>query len=250
MDARRLDELVQTACSSSQPTLWLLHADSELRLTASRRANRLGVFPAAFNPPTFAHVSLLERARRQENLDHVLLVLSARNADKGDMLPSLRHCAAMLEQLFRKLPWVTLALSSHAYFPDMLGALRALAIEGPVSFLVGYDTLERLLDADSRYFPRYFDPAPSREAALERFFSQCSCVVADRQQGDPRALDALLAAHGANAWRPNVRYLRMPAGMQQISSSAVRQRLRNNETIHQLVPQSIARYVTEHGLYR
>jgi hypothetical protein len=43
---------------------------------------RLGIFPASFNPPTKAHVALVRKARKQYDLDEVLVLLDLAPMDK------------------------------------------------------------------------------------------------------------------------------------------------------------------------
>lgn len=241
----QLDTLISVAASAQRPTLVILRRSTP----EAQAAERLGVFPAAFAPPTFAHLALIQRARRQARLDAVLLLLNLRNADKGDLRRNLQHSVAMLELLCRRVPWLGLGLSSHPYFLDMLEALRGAGMQGRVSFLVGFDTLVRILDPEGRYLGHYATPRASLAEALAALFTNAAALVAGRAQRSARDLRDLLREQGAAAWQASISYLPMPRGLHGVSSSLVRERVRGMAGIEDLVPRSIAAYIATHRLY-
>ena len=57
---------------------------------------RLGVFASSFNPPTTAHVELIQRAAEAFSLDEILALAGKTNADKLEYECSLEDRLAML----------------------------------------------------------------------------------------------------------------------------------------------------------
>lgn len=137
---------------------------------AGPATSRILVLDSSFNPPHLAHWALAEEALKfqfDNNGDtasrSLLLLLSVKNADKVQPLPALfEHRLEMMYLMAKR--WerayqvpVSIGLTDHAKFVDKALAIRQyLKQEGedpPVlTFLVGFDTLERILD------PKYYLP--------------------------------------------------------------------------------------------
>ena len=75
----RLHRQVEDFKANRSPSILLIRK-APRGISAPR--GRLGIFPASFNPPTNAHVALVREARKQYDLDEVLVLLDDPRADE------------------------------------------------------------------------------------------------------------------------------------------------------------------------
>jgi nicotinate-nucleotide adenylyltransferase len=197
---------------------------------------RIGVIGGTFDPIHLGHMLVAEEASARLELDRVLFVPAGAPPHKiGHRItdPEIR------------LEMVRLAISDHAcfgvsridvdrrgpsYTVDTIRLLRdEWGMDAEIFFLIGADSLVDL--------PIWHQP--------ERLLRLCQ-VVALRRPGyevDLDELDRLLP--GAALL---VRMLDIP--VLDISSTKIRQRVRQGQSIRGLVPPVVERYIGEHGLYR
>jgi nicotinate-nucleotide adenylyltransferase len=115
-----------------------------------------------------------------------------------------------------------------SYTVDTLQSLKSQAPDTELVLIVGGDVAAGL--------PRW------REA--ERVVSLASLAVAEREGTDRASVDAALTqVPGAQ----DATFFAMPTIS--ISSSAVRERARAGQPIRYLVPDAVATYIRQHGLY-
>jgi nicotinic acid mononucleotide adenylyltransferase len=139
------------------------------------------VLASSFNPPTVAHVAMLQTALAQQPRPTlVILALSVSNADKGTITNT---------EIEKRLEWMKLLL------PELSSSGRAVVLlrEAPLfiqkwpaiqkcfplktcTFLVGDDTLERIFSR--KYYPDLNDQA--FESAFRDFFNACRFLVFPR----------------------------------------------------------------------
>jgi nicotinamide-nucleotide adenylyltransferase len=210
---------------------------------------RLGVFASSFNPPTVAHVELIQRAAEAYSLGEILALAGKTNADKLDYECSLEDRLAMLVLGFHDRPNVSIGLSSHAFYVDMIDALqRACPKQTDLHFIVGFDTFERVLDFRDQYTKRYYAQFRTRLAALEHLFARATFIVAGRA-GEGLQSVKLLVKHEPTVPPDRVLYLDFPSDLGELSATEVRERRRSGQPIKGLVPVSVEQYIQEHGLY-
>lgn len=114
------------------------------------RAKTVLVLDSLFNPPHLAHLNLVEQSlQRAPPGLAIMMLLSVQNADKAPAPASFDQRLDMMylmsQWLEKKYPQlaVSIAVTTHAKFVD-----KATAIGRPgLQFLVGFDTLVRLVDA-------------------------------------------------------------------------------------------------------
>jgi nicotinate-nucleotide adenylyltransferase len=195
---------------------------------------RLGILGGTFNPPHLGHLVCAQEAYLQLELSRVLLMPARIPPHKAvDDEPGPEH---------------RLELCRRAVDDDPRFAVSDLEMrrEGP-SYTV--DTLEELhsQDPDTELFlivggdvaaglPRWHEP--------ERVLSLATLAIAKRR-GTPRASieDALRTLPGGE----RARFFAMPGIA--FSSTMVRDRVRSGQPIRYIVPDGVATYINDHGLY-
>lgn len=185
--------------------------------------------PGSFNPPTLAHRYMVDWALEKGGFQGVVLILDLRHADKplGDAHILDRYLMAKLG--FNLQHRVLIGLCSHGLFLDKARALwRIFPSSTSWSFLVGEDTLARILD------PRFYQN-PCEE--LQVLFSEVSFVVFERPgfslQGFP--------------WQ--FPYVASPRRVQGVSSSSVRTKRRLNLPWKEFLCPEVAGFIERTGLY-
>src|SRR6185295_2731159 len=138
----RLRKIIASAQASSKPVIEFLKRS---RITESH----VGIFASSFNPLTNAHVELMRRAIGACGLGEVVALAGVANADKDSYECALEDRLAMLLLAFDKEPAISIGVSSHAYFVDVLEALEdQYPKHSEFHFILGFDTFERLVDVE------------------------------------------------------------------------------------------------------
>ena len=242
MDALRIKEIIEQVERNGEPAI-------EFIKRAEAGGLRLGIFASSFNPTTIAHVELMRRAAKEFLLDEILALAGAANADKSAYECSLEDRLRMLALTFENERRVSIGVSSHAFFVDMIDALdRAYPRQTDLHFVVGFDTFERVVDREDRYTQKYHRKFGDRVEALRYLLVRSRLIVAGRRGAgapDIRALveDDLPELAG------RVSYLDTPADIGEMSATQVRDRVRTGLEIDGLVPPAVESYIKERGLY-
>jgi nicotinate-nucleotide adenylyltransferase len=243
MEHGPLNRIIEQVGASGVPEI-------EIIKRATLSGPRPGVFPSSFNPTTIAHVELMRRAAREFSLGETLALAGKANADKADYDCSLEDRLGMLISAFAGDDRVSVGLSSHAYFSDMLDALnRAYAEPEDFYFIVGFDTFERVLDRQDRYTAKYHRRFRDRREALEYLMSQSHFIVAARAGAGYAHLRDLIEGE-PELLEGRVHFLDLAAELAELSATEVRTRLREGLEVTGLVPAEVEEYIERHGLYR
>ena len=254
-----------------------------------QQCTHLHVLDSSFNPPTTAHLALARSSlaaptpppcpatdsSSPPSRRLLLLLLSAHNADKptgpATLLERLEMMHRLSLSLGPQLPsdvGVDIGLTKHARFIDKSQALAAAyppAPHQPQTFLVGFDTLVRLLDP--KYYPPPLHPpcsAPAPLDALQPFFARARVCCMLRGEDVPAQHAYLerirrgerLAEGCQPAWAACIELVDAPAETVGVSSSLVRDALRSRsgqpevaEVLQRCLTPEVAAYVLGHGLY-
>ena len=198
------------------------------------------VFGGSFDPPHVGHVALPEHVRQAVDADVVAYVPAARSPHKLDQPPTpAHHRLAMLRLALADQPRTRIltdeldraADGRPSYTVDTLTALRQrLGASTRLRLLIGADQVRR------------FDAW--RDAG--RIIDLAEPLVMLRPPESAASLLASLGPDERDAWRG--RLIEVP--MVDVSSSEVRRRIAAGESIAALVPDAVARYIREHGLYQ
>jgi nicotinate (nicotinamide) nucleotide adenylyltransferase len=243
MESLRLTEIIQRVEAASEPRV-------ELLTQAERTGRRLGILAASFNPVTVAHVELMNRAAEAFSINETLALAGITNADKTGYECSLEDRVAMIQLAFGDDSRVSIGLSSHAFYVDMIEALEQVCGPGTdLHFIVGFDTFERVLDRDDRYTRRYHRSFSHRTEALQYLISRSRLIVAARAGAGFDEVRRLIEQEPAEI-SERILYLDFPAELGELSATKVRARVAAGLSITGLVPKTVERYISERRLYR
>jgi nicotinamide-nucleotide adenylyltransferase len=200
---------------------------------------RVAVLPSAFNPPTLAHLRLLELARDVEGIGHTAALLTTRNVDKGVYGAGFPDRIGMLLALHQHRPDVAVLVSNAARIMDQAAALRGEHPSTGFDFVVGFDTLVRVFD------PGYYDDM-SRD--LPPFFNHHRLIATNRGQLTVDEVQQFLEGPVVRDFQGRVLVRELEAEPAQLSSTAQRESIvRGAEPAG--LPHAVVEYIRERGLY-
>jgi nicotinate-nucleotide adenylyltransferase len=195
---------------------------------------RLGLLGGTFNPPHIAHLVCAQEAFVQLSLDRVLFVPVFEPPHKDvEAEPGVEHRIELCRRAVGDDPRFEVSrieadTPGRSYTVDTLRRLHESSPEDELTFIVGGDMAQAL--------PTWQEP----EAVL----SLATLGVAERE-GVRRAdiTERLAGLAGAD----RIRFFDMPR--LDISSSMIRRRIALGRPIRYLVPDGVAAYIAEEGLY-
>ncbi len=201
----------------------------------------VGVFGGSFNPIHFGHLLLADEICEALRLDRVLFVPAAVPPHKpAAELASAEHRYRMTALAVREHPRfavsdLELRREGPSYTVDTLAALRD---EGALRLLIGSDTFLDLLSWRE----------PREIARLARL------IVVPRTGGefdpDGPAAQKVLHEFGLSAFGAADGPVLYRAASLPISGSDLRLRAREGRSLVYRMPEAVAAYIREHGLYR
>lgn len=201
----------------------------------------VGIFGGSFNPVHFGHLLLADEICEALRLDRVLFVPAAMPPHKpAAELALAEHRYRMTALAVREHPRfavsdVELRRKGPSYTVD---TLVALADEGTLLLLIGSDTFLDLLSWRD----------PRQVARLARL------VVVPRTGGEfdaeAPASQKVLHELGLPPFGDAAGPILFHAASLPISGSDLRRRARENRSLAYRMPESVAAYIREHGLYR
>jgi len=202
---------------------------------SSSRGAAIGVLGSAFNPPHLGHLALAQEALWQLGLDEVILVPTGEAPHKRIAEDPGREARMEMTRL--------------AAAEDPRFSVSGLEVEGEGPSYT-YETLEALAEdrADTQLvFVMGADAAVGLESWRnpERVVKLASLAVARRAGVSEADVDAVLRSLGADE---RATMLEMPQFG--VSSSAVRARAKRGRPLRYLVPDSVASFIEEKGIYR
>jgi len=200
---------------------------------------RIGLFGGSFNPVHCAHLILAECAREGCRLDRVVFVPVGTPPHKPNLeLAPARERLRMLE----------LALAGNPHFEV---STIELDREGPSYTLVTVREFRRGLKADDRLFlvmgADSVRDLPTWWHARE-LVDEVEVIALARPGVSLRRLPELDAVFGAETVR-RIRRSLVKAPLLEISSTDIRERVRQGRSIRYFAPAPVCRHILDHGLY-
>jgi nicotinate-nucleotide adenylyltransferase len=194
---------------------------------------RVGIFGGAFNPPHIGHLVCAQEALVKLELERVLFVPVGvpphreLEYDPGaEVRFEMVELAATDDERF-EASRIELDREGPSYTSDTLEQLASESPKDELFLILGGDQAASL--------PTWHEP----EKVLER----ATVAAFERVSWGRNAIQIKIGRLGAG----RVRYLDMP--LIQVSSSAVRRRVREGLPIRYLVPDKVASYIETNGLY-
>jgi nicotinate-nucleotide adenylyltransferase len=194
-----------------------------------KRQRRLGIFGGSFDPVHCGHIELAQEARRELHLDKVFFVPARQPPHKKKRkLTAARKRLRLLSLATKPFPyfaisWFEIERRATTYTYETLLYFRRRYPGARLFFIIGSDSLGELATW-------------KRASLLQKL---CTFVTGKRP--------GVALQESTVRWR-SIYLLRRP--IRDVSSSAIRERIRNGKPIRGLVPASIARVIAEKGLYR
>lgn len=198
---------------------------------------RLGIFGGTFDPVHWGHLVMAEQCREQCGLDQVWFLPAGLPPHKtGSAISSGKQRAEMLEFAIAGQPEflvnrMELSREGKTYTVDTLTELHNERPNDELFFLIGGDSLNDL--------PLWREPGRIVELAT---------VVAVNRGDRPLPDGTQLIEHLGPAVASRIKLVTMP-GMD-LSSTDIRQRVREGKSIRFMVPRAVEAYIAEHKLYR
>ena len=192
---------------------------------------RLAIYGGSFDPPHLGHFLSAQDAIEQLQLDRLVLVPAATQPLKaGRAAASAEHRLAMVRLMVegdRRFD-VSATEVQRAGLSYSVDTLSQFAAEHPADeryFLVGADVLST--------FSQWREP--------ERVLELARVVVLERGGAIGSASDAVILGH---------RVRRLATRRIDVSSTEIRERVRQGWPIRGFVADNVAAYIARHGLYR
>jgi nicotinate-nucleotide adenylyltransferase len=199
---------------------------------------RLGIVGGSFDPPHMAHLIMAETVREALRLDRVLFMPAGTQPLKQDREATHEdHRVAMTELAIAGNPYFALSRvdvdrDGPSYTADSLERLREEyggRERTAMWFVIGSDSLQMLY--------RWRDP--------ERIIAQARLAVVLRP-----TFDANLAALETSVPGITAAVDWVDAPLMEISSTAIRESVRQGRSVRYRVPGAVLAYIEQHGLYR
>jgi nicotinate-nucleotide adenylyltransferase len=198
---------------------------------------KTGVMGGTFDPVHLGHLAVAEEARQQVGLEEVIFVPAGHPYFKAlARISSSQHRINMLNLALVGKPYFRVSLleierPGPSYAVDTLARLRErLNPQDELYFILGWDSLLTL--------PRWEQP--------ERLIELCQLIAAPRP-GFSRPDVNLLESELPGVSR---RTMVMDQPVIDISSSDIRERVKQGQAVDHLVVPAVAQYIKENGLYQ
>jgi nicotinate-nucleotide adenylyltransferase len=196
----------------------------------------IGVLGGTFDPIHVGHLMVAEEARARLNLTETLFVPAGQPWLKlNNVISPAEHRVEMVrlaiaDRPYFKLSTMEIERAGPTYTVDTIAELQAqLGAGNELFFILGWDNLNQL--------PKWHEPS--------RLVKMCRLVAVPRVDYPAPDLDSLEAAiPGLSS-----RVIMLDAPQIDINASEIRRRVARGQSISQLVPEPVERYIQEHGLY-
>jgi nicotinate-nucleotide adenylyltransferase len=196
---------------------------------------KIGYFGGTFDPPHLGHQVLASEAFYQVKLDSLKWILTPHPPHKENRsLSSEKHRLEMLQLMIEKYPEFSLSRidldrDPPHYAADTVALLKEQDPSAELVYLIGEDSLR---DLSSWYQP-------------QRFLENIDKLCVARRPGISVDLDGITQT--LPGLKGKVVYL--SETMMQISSSLIRNRIRQNAPYRHLVTPEVFQYIKENNLY-
>lgn len=196
---------------------------------------KIGVFGGSFNPIHNGHINLIKESLVKFNLSKILCVPTKNTYYKEDNIILPFHRINMIEMAILEndlkdrvfVSDVDIKRESTTYTVDTIKDIRKIYKNEPLFFIIGYDSF---LTIDKW-----------KNASV--FLKDINLVVANRRvERDEKNQSEILEKMGAKLHFLNNKNI-------DISSSMIRNKIKNKEEIKGLLPDTVLEYILKNNLY-
>ncbi len=215
-------------------------------------SKRIGIFGGTFNPIHFGHLRVAEEVRQSFALEKLYLVPSARPPHKGEAdMAAAEKRLLMVRKARRGNPFLEVSAyecrrSGTSYSVTTIKYFKRRFPAAEIYFVIGGDVWSEI--ATWQAFPEFF--------GLANFIviSRAGFALEDDVFPEPLFPFALKGEfcyekRGCYKHRSGHRLHFMAVTRLDISSSMVRKEAAAGRSLRYLVPDGVANYISEHGLY-
>lgn len=199
---------------------------------------RLGVFGGSFDPVHLGHVGLVKQVREICRLDKVIVMPAAvspfkteisRKAASGE--DRLEMCRLAFEEFpFAEISDYEISQKEVSYTVNTLRHIREVYPNDEIFFIMGGDMLLS--------FEKWRN--------YEEILSICTLLAVSREESpeDVKILEKMASKLGKYGTARIVPIETFP-----VSSTEIREKIKNNSDISCYVPKNVVKYISEHDLY-
>ena len=198
----------------------------------------IGIMGGTFDPPHFGHLYAAKAAYEAAKLDHILFIPNGTPAYKTSegSVTDKEHRCRMLQRLLEGESWWELSRmecerEGNTYTADTLLELTREHPDIRYELVVGSDSLKAMA--------HWYHP--------EVIFRLAGIIVLLRDQDTAETLAETVKRYETEY---GARIRLVPFEKQEISSTQIRERVKNGERLTGLVPEGVEQYIAEHRLYR
>jgi nicotinate-nucleotide adenylyltransferase len=202
----------------------------------------LGIMGGTFNPIHHGHLVTAEEALVQYELDRVIFIPSGHpphKVDKEILAAEERYLMTVIATASNpdfSVSRIEIDRKGPSYAIDTVRELKKIyGAKTKIFFITGADAILEILtwkDSDKLYDQCSFIAATRPGYCLEKF----------------KKLHLLPENEPVRGKRPTVFFMEIPA--LSISSTDIRQRIKESRPIQYLVPEGVANYIRKYGFYR
>lgn len=200
------------------------------------KCKRVGIMGGTFDPIHIGHLLLAECAREEYHLDEVLFMPTGIPYMKSDnQVTSAQKRAFMVSLAIKDNPFFKLSLveveqAKNTYTYETLSRLHQMYENTHFFFIMGADSL---FSIESWKYP-------------QKIFGQCTILVAVR---DELSSDDIANKINDLKEQQHAEIYLLPAKNIELSSTDIRERLKQNRSIRYMISDSVINYIKEQGLY-
>lgn len=197
------------------------------------KGKKLGFFGGSFNPPTRAHIELAMQTLTYFNLDQVIFVPVGDQYSKKDLIP-VKHRIEMLRQICDgeklEVSDIELRMNHKLYAKDIFKILSKEYQGNKLFFILGSDNLEKM---------------PNWKNSTD-LIKNYQYIILERNEDVNKMI---MKNELFSKYRKNFLILKTKTQYQTISSTLVRNHLKQKQQIEAFVPEKIENYLKQHKLY-
>ena len=197
---------------------------------------RRAVFGGSFDPVHNGHVNLVKQIYDSVPLDEIIIMPARVSPFKQDTVPtSESQRLEMCRLAFEELPFVTvsdyeISRPEVSYTVNTIKHLREIYPDDELFFIMGSDMLLS--------FEKWYK--------FEEILSICTVIAASREDGEKDMESLKKQAESLGQYG---RVMVVSTGVYVMSSTEIREKLKNSSDISCYVPENVVKYILDNRLY-